>query len=118
MSPEQIRLLLRQRGKVQMPQGYTQTLLESLRERQRMELLKQPVWRIAVDRLGTFLSEHSLSTPRYAFCLAVFVALGLGVIALLRPNTGSVSMAKQDKVPRSEDALRPGVEARHVSFEK
>ncbi len=118
MNPEQIRLLLRERGKVQMPQDYAQTLLESLRERQRMELLKQPVWRIAADRLGTFLSEHSLSTPRYAFCLAVVVALGIAVIAVLRPNTGSVSMAKQDRLPKSEEAFRPGVEARHVSFEK
>ena len=62
MSPEQIQHLLKQRGKVEMPEGYTERLLEQLRHRQRTELLRQSIWRIAADRISTFLSEHSLST--------------------------------------------------------
>lgn len=118
MSPEQIQYLLKERGKKEVPQGYTERLVRNLRERQRAELLRQPVWRIAADRLATFLSEHSLSTPRYAFGLAALVALCIGVIALFKPSAGSPAMAKQDRIPKSDEVFRPGVEARHVSFEK
>jgi hypothetical protein len=118
MSPEQIQFLLRQRGRPEMPEGYTEQLLKQLHEQQRSELLQRPVWRIASDRVSTFLSEHSLSTPRYALALAALVALCLGVIALLKPVAGGPAMANQDKLPKSEDPLRQRVEAQQVSFEK
>jgi hypothetical protein len=118
MSPEQIQSLLRERAGAQMPQNYEEKLIQELRDRQRAEFLRQPAWRIAAERLGTFLSEHSLSTPRYALCLAALVAVCVGVIALLKPNAGSGVMAKQERNPRAEEAFRPGVEARHVSYEK
>ncbi len=76
MSPEQIQFLLRERGSAKMPEGYPAQLLQQLHQRQRTELLHQSIWRIAVDRGGTFLSEHSLSTPKYALALAALVALG------------------------------------------
>jgi hypothetical protein len=118
MNPEQIRYLLKERGKKEMPQGYTERLMQSLRERQRAEFLRQPVWRIAADRLTTLLGEHSVSTPQYALGLAALVALGVGVIALFKPNAGSPAIAKQDRLPKSDEVFRPGVETRQVSFEK
>jgi hypothetical protein len=118
MNPEQIRYLLRERGKKEVPQGYTERLIQNLRERQRAQLLRQPVWRIAADRFVTSLSEHSLSTPRYALGLAALVVLFIGVIALFKPNAGSPAIAKQDRIPKSDEVFRPGVEARQVSFEK
>jgi len=118
MSPEQIRFLLRERGKTEMPEGYTEQLLQQLHHRQRTELLHQSVWRIASDRVTTFLSEHSLSTPRYALGLAALVGLCGGVIALLKPVAGGAAMAKQDKAMKTEDPLRQRVEAQQVSFEK
>jgi hypothetical protein len=118
MSPEQIQLLLRQRRKPEMPEGYTKHLLSELHQRQRSELLRRPLWRIAADRLSTFLSEHSLSTPKYALALAALVGLCLGVITLLKPVAGGGAIAKQDRVPKAEDLLRQKVEAQQVSFEK
>lgn len=118
MNPEQIQFLLRQRGNPEMPEGYTEQLLQQLHQRQRSELLQQSVWRLAADRVGTFLSEHSLSTPKYALALAALVALCLGVISLLKPVAGGAAMAKQDRAPKSEDPLRQRVETRQVSFEK
>ena len=64
MTPEQIRFLLKERAKDQEPDGYTEQLLRQLHQRQRTELLNQSVWRIGMERISTFLSEHSLSTPR------------------------------------------------------
>ena len=118
MSPEQIQFLLRQRGKTEMPGGYTEQLLQQLHHRQRTELLHQSVWRIASDRIATFLSEHSLSTPRYALGLAALVGLCLGVIALLKPVTGGAAVAKQERALKTEDSLRQKVDAQQVSFEK
>jgi hypothetical protein len=118
MSPEQIQHLLKQRGKVEMPEGYTERLLEQLRHRQRTELLRQSIWRISADRISTLLSEHSLSTPRYALALAALVALCLGVITLLKPVAGGAAVAKQDRNLRSEEPLGQRVEAQQVSFEK
>ena len=118
MSPEQIQFLLRERGKAEMPEGYPAQLLQQLHQRQRTELLHQSIWRIAADRGGTFLSEHSLSTPKYALALAALVALCLGVIALLKPVAGGAVTAKQDRALKSEDPLRQRVEAQQVSFEK
>ena len=118
MSPEQIQSLLRERAGTEMPQDYEARLIQDLRERQRAELLKQPAWRIAIERLGTFLSEHSLSTPRYALCLATLVAVCVGVIALLKPSGATGVMAKQERAPKADEVFREGVEARHVSYEK
>jgi hypothetical protein len=101
-----------------MPEGYTDQLLKQLHHRQRSELLRQSVWRIAADRVTTFLSEHSLSTPKYALALAALVGLCLGVISLLKPVAGGAAMAKQDKALKPEDPLRQRVEAQQVSFEK
>lgn len=118
MNPEQIRALLRERAQAQMPRDYPEELIESLRDRQRAEFLRQPAWRLGFERLSTLMSEHSLSTPRYALCLAALVAICVGIIALLKPNGGAGVIAKQEKTPKPEEVLRQGVEARHVSYEK
>ena len=118
MNPEEIQLLLKHRGKVEMPEGYTERLLHQLHHRQRTELLRQSIWRIAADRISTFLSEHSLSTPRYALALAAVVALCLGVMTLLKPVAGGAAVAKQDRNSRPDEPLRQRVDAQHVSFEK
>lgn len=118
MTPEQIQALLKDRAQTKMPEGYTERLLKQLHQRQRAEFLRQSVWRIAVDRIGTFLSEHSLSTPRYALALAALVAISIGVISLLKPVAGGAVMAKQDRAPKAQDPLRQRVEAQQVSFEK
>ena len=118
MNPDQIRALLRERADTQMPRDYPDRLLQNLRERQRADLLKQPAWRIGFERLGTLLSEHSLSTPRYVLGLAALVAVCVGIIALLKPNGGAGVVAKQEKAPKPEEIFRQRVETRHVSYEK
>jgi hypothetical protein len=118
MTPEQIRSLLRERAKDQMPDGYTERLLRQLHQRQRAELLNKSVWQIGMERISTFLSEHSLSTPRYALAIAAILAFFIGLIALVKPTGGDPVMAKQEKLRSQEDPLRQRIEAQHVSFEK
>jgi hypothetical protein len=71
-----------------------------------------------MERVATFLSEHSLSTPRYALAIAAILAFFLGVIALVKPPAGDPVMAKQEKLRSPEDPSRQRIEAQHVSFEK
>jgi hypothetical protein len=116
MNEEQLQALLRARAKVEMPAEYPQKLLESLHERQRSVLLQKPLWRIACERLETFLSEHSLSTPAYALGVAAVLAVGLAAIALLKPApSGSVMAHQKGGVPPSMSAP---VETQAVNFEK
>lgn len=116
MNEEQLQNLLRARAKVDVPADYPEKLLESLHERQRAVLLQKPLWRIAAERLGTFLSEHSLSTPAYAVGLAAVFALGLAAIFLIKPATGGPAIARQKTAIPAP--LSPPVETQTVSFEK
>jgi hypothetical protein len=116
MNEEQLQKLLRARAKVDVPADYAEKLLESLHERQRAVLLQKPLWRIAAERLGTFLSEHSLSAPAYAVGLAAVFALGLAAISLIKPAAGGPAMARQKT--SAPTPLSPPVETQTVSFEK
>ena len=116
MNEEQLRALLKARAKVELPADYPQKLLESLHERQRSVLLQKSLWRIAGERLGTYLSEHSLSTPAYALGLAAAFAVGLAAIMLLKPAAGGPVMAHQKGGALSPSS--PPVETQAVNFEK
>jgi hypothetical protein len=115
MNEEQLQTLLRARAKIEAPADYSQKLLHSLQERQRAILLERSLWRIAAERLGTLVSEHSLSTPTYALALAAAFALGLAAISLLKPGPGGPSIAKQPAAAPS--SLSAPVETQQVNFE-
>jgi hypothetical protein len=116
MNEEQLRELLKARNKVEVPVDYPRQLLESLHERQRSVLLQKSLWRIAGERIGTYLSEHSLSTPAYALGLAAVFAVGLAAIVLLKPAAGGSFAAHQKGSPPSP--VSPPVETQVVNFEK
>src|SRR4051812_7898110 len=77
---QQLRALLRTKRFEQPPAGYYEKLLQDVHRRQRSELLKQPLWAIALERVQTFFSEHSMGNLSYAGAMAV-VALA-GVLAI------------------------------------
>ena len=116
MNEEQLQALLKARAKVDIPADYPQKLLESLHERQRSVLLQKSLWRIAGERLGTYLSEHSLSTPAYALGLAAAFAVGMAAIMLLKPAVGGPAVAHQKG--SSPAPFSPPVETQVVNFEK
>lgn len=72
--------LLRLKRYEQPPPDYFEGFLHEFHRRQRAELLRQPLWKIARERVGAFFSE--LTPPRMAYAMAVtMVLLVAGVIS-------------------------------------
>jgi hypothetical protein len=88
MTEEQLTALLRLKRHEQPPAEYFDRLLEDIHRRQRTELLRQPLWRIATERMQTFFSEHSMGHISYAGALAVALVGGITVIGLMTPSGG------------------------------
>ena len=115
MNQEQLQALLKARAEVTLPADYSEKLLRTLHEKQRAVLLQKSLWRIAGERLHTFLGEHSLSTPKYALSWAAIFAVGLAAILLLRPQGGSPPLARQPSAVTSPAQLP--VDAQPVNFQ-
>ena len=101
--------LLRLKRHEQPPPQYFGNFLTEFQKRQRSELLRQPLWRIAWDRFQAFVGEHSL--PRYAYAgatAAVLLFAGLVTKDILTTgDSGSIaqSSAARRPVARTESAL-------------
>ena len=87
MTEEQLRALLRLKRFEQPPPGYFDQLLRDVHRRQRSELLRRPLWKIAVERMQTFFGEHSMSSASYAGAMATVLIFGVGVISVVAPGT-------------------------------
>lgn len=85
MTDEQLTALLRIKRFEQPPPQYFDRLLENIHRRQREELLHRPLWRIAVERVQTFFSEHSMGNVSYAGAMAMTLVVGAGAIAVMTP---------------------------------
>ncbi len=86
MTEEQLTALLRIKRFEQPPPQYFDRLLENIHRRQREELLHRPLWRIAVERVQTFFSEHSMGNVSYAGAMAAALVVGAGGIAMMLPG--------------------------------
>ena len=89
MTEEQLSALLRLKRYEQPPAEYFDQLLRDIHRRQRAELLRRPLWKIAAERVQTFFSEHSMGHASYAGAMAAVLVVGIAGIGLLTPN-GSV----------------------------
>jgi hypothetical protein len=91
MTEEQLRALLRLKRYEQPPPGYFDQLLRDVHRRQRSELLRRPLWKIALERMQTFFGEHSMSSASYAGAMATLLIFGVGIISVVTPgNSGSL----------------------------
>ena len=90
MTEEQLTALLRLKRYEQPPEGYFDGLLRDIHRRQRSELLRRPLWKIAAERVQTFFSEHSMGHLSYAGAMAAVLVVGVAAIGLMTPggNTG------------------------------
>jgi hypothetical protein len=88
MTEEQLTALLRLKRYEEPPPEYFDRLLQDIHRRQRTELLRQPLWRIAVERVQTFFSEHSMGHVSYAGALAVALVAGVSLIKVATPTSG------------------------------
>ena len=104
----EIRKLLRLKRYEQPPPGYFENFLHEFHRRQRDELLRQPLWRIGVDRARDFVLSFNLSTLT-SYPAAVTAALVCAAILTLRiyqtpePATVAVQNRPVLAVPTSAD---------------
>jgi hypothetical protein len=83
--------LLRLKRYEQPPPGYFDQLLKDIHRRQRAELLRRPLWKIALDRLQTYFSEHSMGGLSYAGAMAGVMLVGIAGIGLMTPGMENAS---------------------------
>ena len=83
MTEEQLSALLRLKRYEQPPAGYFDRLLQDVHRRQRTELLRRPLWKIALERVHVFFSEHSMGHLTYAGSMATLLVAGVAAIRLM-----------------------------------
>ena len=86
MTDEQLRALLRLKRHEQPPAGYFDKLLADIHRRQRTELLRLPLWKIALDRVRNFFGERNMGHLAYAGAMGVVALCGAGLMGLLTPG--------------------------------
>ena len=98
LNEEQIGKLLRLKKFEQPPPGYFENFLHEFHRRQRDELLKEPVWRIALQRTQDFFFRLNIpglaSYPAMATALVIFAAV-ISLKVYQAPET--VNVAAQDR---------------------
>jgi hypothetical protein len=104
MTEEQLTALLRLKRYEQPPPEYFTRLLQDVHRRQRTELLRQPLWKIAAERIHTFFSEHSMGSVSYATALAVALVAGVTVIGVMTPSHGVKNPGESTDLAVSTDA--------------
>ncbi len=85
MTEEQLSALLRLKRYEQPAPGYFDKLLQDVHRRQRAELLRRPLWKLALERLQTYFGEHSMGNLSYAGAMAAVAICGVGLISLVNP---------------------------------
>jgi hypothetical protein len=100
LNEEQIGKLLRLKKYEQPPPGYFDNFLHEFHRRQRDELLKEPVWRIALQRFQDFMFR--LNVPGLAsYPAAVTAVLVCAAVVSLKvyQTPGTVNVAAQNRAP-------------------
>lgn len=107
MTDEQLTALLRLKRYEKPDPRYFDRLLVDLQRRQRTELLRRPLWKIALERLQTFFGEHSMGHVSYAGSMLAVLAIGIAGIGLIAP-TGEIEVAENGaRVPLHAVAAAP-----------
>jgi hypothetical protein len=100
LNEEQIGKLLRLKKYEQPPPAYFENFLHEFHRRQRNELLKEPVWRIALQRAQDFMFRLNIpglaSYPAMATALVVCAAV-ISLKVYQTPET--VNVAAQSRIP-------------------
>jgi len=104
----EITKLLRLKRYEQPPPGYFDNFLHEFHRRQRNELLRQPLWRICVDRARDFVFQFNLSTLTSSPVAVTAVVICAAILSLrIYQNPQPATVALKDRqviaVPASND---------------
>lgn len=102
----QLSALLRLKRFEQPPPGYYEKLLQDIHRRQRAELIRRPLWAIAVERVQTFFSVYSPSQLSYAGATAAVVLTGVTLMGVMSGGRGGVTSPRA-MAQASKDTARP-----------
>jgi hypothetical protein len=107
MTEDEISKLLRLKRFEKPSPEYFENFLREFQERQRAQLLREPAWRIAWDRLAAFFGGNEAS--RYGYGLAsaaVLVAAAIASFNILQsgPRGGEAVVARQEE---ASPAMQP-----------
>lgn len=96
--PDEITKLLRVKRFEQPPAEYFEKFLHEFQDRQRAQLLREPVWRIAWDRLSAFLGEQMPARIGYGLAsTAVLVAAAIASFHILETPATEVASAPEQQ---------------------
>jgi len=100
LNEDQIGKLLRLKKYEQPPPGYFDNFLHEFHRRQRDELLKEPLWRIFLQRAQDFLFRLNIPGLASYPALATALVICAAVISLKVYQTpGNVNVAAQNRTP-------------------
>jgi hypothetical protein len=106
MEEKEIQRLLRLKRFETPGPDYFERFADEFRRRQRAELLRQPLWRLALDRIGAFFDAPSVARPAYALAsAAVLVAAGVYSFSFLSEPAGQLADSKFKAATRQPVAI-------------
>jgi hypothetical protein len=106
MNDEQLRALLRLKRFEQPPEGYYGDLLARIHDRQRNELLRRSVFQIALDRIQTLFSTHSMSPVQFAGAMACLLLGGIATIQTAFPDPSPTRTMAAARPPLQSSAFQ------------
>ncbi|MDQ2919208.1 MAG: hypothetical protein M3R10_04940 [Verrucomicrobiota bacterium] len=89
---EDIATLLRLKRHEQPPPGYFDNFLHEFHRRQRAELLKQPLWKIALQRAQDFMFQLNVGSMPAAATALVILAAVISLKVYQTPNAATVAV--------------------------
>jgi hypothetical protein len=105
MTDEQLTALLRLKRFEQPPDGYFDRLVADIHRRQRAELLQRPLWKIALERVHTLFSEHSIGNLSYAGALAAALVVAAFLMTIATPSKPAIGPSAIAKIPDKVPAI-------------
>src|SRR5829696_922979 len=101
---QKLSALLRLKRFEQPPPGYFNTLVQEVHRRQRADLLRRPLWQLAIERVQTFFSENSMGRLQYGGAMAALVVTGLTIFNISSPSKPGAASANTlaDNLPTTK----------------